>query len=371
MSSSKPYRNVVGLSQAKLEELLKNFEKLKDFGVELHDRVVRYVLDGDDEACWASWRARPTRRSGLGLICVRWLGPRTIRPIGENFLASSSRSITASIFAWARSSKPLQKRCGPTGSSANVVRKTLWLEILLQEATGRTRAGVWRTAKNHSHIRLIDRGNAEGRWPHDRALHNYRVQSGGKKRGDGKARGIVLAVTNVGMMIRGPPRLLAAYLLNGPPHHGKSRSRISRETQRRQVPLSRNWWNVRPIRPSFCARPRNPCCGPSRRPPGRSWKRRRATRKRRNANRRSACWQEYMAARPGRFSRKCRRPKEAGRQGGNRQHACANSKARRLRPAGRRTATQRADPAPSARHSGPACLPGKAVRRIQSLRGRT
>ena len=63
MLFKKPYRNVVGLSQAKLEELLKNFEKLKDYGGDLYDRVVRYSCSTVKMTqCWASWPGRRMRR---------------------------------------------------------------------------------------------------------------------------------------------------------------------------------------------------------------------------------------------------------------------------------------------------------------------
>ncbi len=69
MWSKKPYRNVVRLSQAKLDELLKNFEKLKELGEELHDRVVKYVLDGEDEAVLGELAEKTDAAQALSLLC--------------------------------------------------------------------------------------------------------------------------------------------------------------------------------------------------------------------------------------------------------------------------------------------------------------
>ena len=66
MSFKKPYRNVVGLSPEKLKELLANFEKLKDFGGELYDRVVRYVLDGDEESVLGELAGKTDAAHALG-----------------------------------------------------------------------------------------------------------------------------------------------------------------------------------------------------------------------------------------------------------------------------------------------------------------
>ena len=139
MASSEPYRNVVGLSPEKLKELLANFEKLKDFGVELYDRAVRYVLDGDDECVLGELAGKTDAAHALGLICVRWLGPRTsqahwgkflsvIEPVGHHFYLRLGRVFEAAA------------RSLPAGRffCQKWFEKALWLEILLQEATGRS-----------------------------------------------------------------------------------------------------------------------------------------------------------------------------------------------------------------------------------------
>jgi hypothetical protein len=71
----KPYRNVVGLSQAKLDELLTNFEKLKDFGDDVFDRAVRYVLDDADEATLGGLACQADAADALGLQCSSESGP--------------------------------------------------------------------------------------------------------------------------------------------------------------------------------------------------------------------------------------------------------------------------------------------------------
>ena len=45
------------------------FQKLKDFGGDLHDHAVRYVLDGDDESV-REIAGKTDAAHALGLVCA-------------------------------------------------------------------------------------------------------------------------------------------------------------------------------------------------------------------------------------------------------------------------------------------------------------
>ena len=86
MGSKARYRNVLGLSQAKLDELLKILEKLDDFGGDLLDRVVRYVLDGEDEAVLGELAGRAEAAVRVRLFAATGFGPGGQKsPWGEFF----------------------------------------------------------------------------------------------------------------------------------------------------------------------------------------------------------------------------------------------------------------------------------------------
>ena len=73
MPSNKPYRNVVGLSQVKLDELLRTSRSSRNLA-KTSDRVVRYVLDGDDEvgAGRAGRQDRRGTRPGIAVLIATW-----------------------------------------------------------------------------------------------------------------------------------------------------------------------------------------------------------------------------------------------------------------------------------------------------------
>ena len=70
MSPSQPFRNQVGLSQERLDLLLELFAGLKKFGGELHDCVLRYVLDDGDECVLDDLAAPPDAADALKLRCT-------------------------------------------------------------------------------------------------------------------------------------------------------------------------------------------------------------------------------------------------------------------------------------------------------------
>src|SRR5437762_3475853 len=91
------FKNTVGLSLDKTTAMLKLFKPLEEFGPELYDRLVRYVLDGDDDAgALAELAGRTDAAKALGLMCAsgyaipdpneKWVGfLATIEPVDPRF----------------------------------------------------------------------------------------------------------------------------------------------------------------------------------------------------------------------------------------------------------------------------------------------
>jgi hypothetical protein len=139
------FENKVGLSKAKLEELLTLFRPLNDFGGDLHDRLLLYVLDGiEDDAALEALAGRKKAANALRLRCAS--SQFALPTFNENwggFLAAIE-SIDArfylrlgKVFEAAARALPADRFfCQPEFDNA------LWLEILLQEGT-RTGARTW------------------------------------------------------------------------------------------------------------------------------------------------------------------------------------------------------------------------------------
>jgi hypothetical protein len=217
MTSTKPYRNVVGLSAEKLDELLKNFEKLKDFGEELHDRVVRYVLDGEDEAVLGELAGKTDAAHALGLTCSTdsgiigrdesdW-GPFlvTMEPVDCRFylrlgkvFEAAARKLPAGRFfcqAWFEDS--------------------LWLEILLQEGT-QTHARSFSSRERKTAISgsLIENMlTADGRTVDAFVTTAFRATE--KQWETTKARDMVLSVANLGHTFAAHCNLIVPFLREG------------------------------------------------------------------------------------------------------------------------------------------------------------
>ena len=143
MCSTKPYCNVAGLSPEKLQELLAGFEKLKDFGGDLYDRVVRHVLDGDDEFVLAELAGKTGAAEALRLVCAWQYGLgadndpwgqflETIEPIDCRFYLRLGK-----VFEAAAKKLPADRFF-----CQELFDNNLWLEILLQEGT-RTVRQIW------------------------------------------------------------------------------------------------------------------------------------------------------------------------------------------------------------------------------------
>ena len=152
MSFTEPYRNVAGLSPEKIKELLACFEKLKDFGGDLHDRVVRYVLDGDDESVLGELAGKTDAAHALGLLCAdrnarkaSWRGFfDIIEPIDCRFYLRLGKvfEVTAKNLSADRF------------FCQDVFDQNLWLEILLQESV-RTAARNWSSRESATAISAV------------------------------------------------------------------------------------------------------------------------------------------------------------------------------------------------------------------------
>jgi hypothetical protein len=131
------FENKVGLSQAKLDELLALTKPLNDFGADLHDRVLRYLLDGvEDESALGQLAGAKDAADVLGLRCgyeyrlpsfnEKWGGfLATIEPVDPRFYLRLGK-----VFEAAARNLPADRFfCQSEFDNA------LWLEIFLQEGT--------------------------------------------------------------------------------------------------------------------------------------------------------------------------------------------------------------------------------------------
>src|SRR5262245_37857903 len=86
-SGSAAFENKVGLSQAKLDELLALLKPLDDFGTDLCDRVLRQLLDGvnDDEALGQLAGAKDAAQK-LQLLCATRYGMSHVEKRWASFL---------------------------------------------------------------------------------------------------------------------------------------------------------------------------------------------------------------------------------------------------------------------------------------------
>jgi predicted amidohydrolase len=194
-----PLRNEVGLSQEKLNLLLALLRNLQDFGGKLHDRVLRYVLDGSDESVLGDLAAAHDVAHALHLGCstesgvigdgIRWGAfLATIEPIDCRFYLRLGK-----IFEAAFKRLPANRFfCEPWFDNA------LWLEILLQEGT-QTHARCWSSRERKTAVSgpLIEEMlKADGRSVNAFVTAAFR---GTKKKWENtKMREMVLAVADPG-----------------------------------------------------------------------------------------------------------------------------------------------------------------------------
>jgi len=139
------------LSPQKLDELLKNCEKLKDYGVDFFDRVVQYVLDGADEAVLGELAGKPDAAAALHLlVATRYGGVQSdpwkaflqvIEPVDCRFYLRLAKVFEAAA-------KPLPANHLFCQSELD---NNIWLEILLQEST-QTCSGMWTSERRSSTI---------------------------------------------------------------------------------------------------------------------------------------------------------------------------------------------------------------------------
>jgi len=213
----RPYRNAVGLSQAKLEELLTNFEKLKEFGGDVFDRVVRYVLDGEDEAVLGELAGKAESPARLQLLVATDYGTggreapwcsffRSVEPVDCRFYLRLAKVLEAAM----RSLPATQFFC------QNQLDNNLWLEMLLQESTG-TCAQSWTCAPPmpaFSADMIEEMLKADGR-PIDHFV-TAAFRPCGDKWNSAKARGMLLAVCGLGACYAVHRELIIPFLRDGP-----------------------------------------------------------------------------------------------------------------------------------------------------------
>jgi hypothetical protein len=236
MWSKKPYRNVVGLSQPKLDELLKNFEKLKDFGGDLFDRAVRYVLDGEDEAVLGELAGKNDAAHALGLMCSTPYGHTgegnawnkflaAIEPIDCGFYLRLAKLFEAA----ARNAPAKHFFCQA------VLDNNRWLEIVLQEASN-TAANVWTSTERRSELpaQLIEEMlRADGRSVEPFLTSAFRTS--GTKWDSSNARNMILGIRDLGKSYAAHYESIAHFLTNGP---AASRETAVRNLARVKAPAS-------------------------------------------------------------------------------------------------------------------------------------
>jgi hypothetical protein len=217
MSSQKPYRNVVRLSQAKLEEMLKNFAKLKDFGEGLHDRVVRYVLDGEDESVLGELAGKNNAAHALDLTCSTDYG--IIGRDESNWGAFLEVLEPIDCRFYLRLGKVFESSARKLPSSRFFCQtwfdNTLWLEILLQEGT-QTHARVRSSQERKTSISgpLIEKMlAADGRTAGAFVTSVFRATD--KRWENVKMRDMVFSVAQLGQTFASHWNILAPFLREG------------------------------------------------------------------------------------------------------------------------------------------------------------
>jgi hypothetical protein len=219
MAFFRPFRNLVGLSPEKLDLLVSLLGNLKDRGGKLHNRLLRYLLDGGDDSVLGDLAAETEAAQALRLQCGAKPGYivsrggesswgtflQTIEPLacrfylrlGKAFEAAASRLPAACFF------------CEPWFDGAR------WLEILLQEAT-RTSARVWSSQERRTGIsgRLIEEMlKADGRSVDAFVTAAFRATQ--KDWTIAKVRNVVLSVACLGESYAAHRELIVPFLRQG------------------------------------------------------------------------------------------------------------------------------------------------------------
>jgi HEAT repeat protein len=212
----KPYRNVVGLSKTKLEELLENLEKLKEFGGDIFDRVVRYVLDGEDEAILSELAVKAEAPARLQLLAAAHYGAggrkapwgsffRSVELVDCRFYLRLAKVLEAAV----RSLPANQFFC------QNQLDNNLWLELLLQESTGIC-AQVWTSAPPIPACpaeMIKEMLKADGRSIDYFVTAAFRP--GGDKWNSAQARNMLLAIRDLGECYATHRELIIPFLREG------------------------------------------------------------------------------------------------------------------------------------------------------------
>src|SRR5712691_6156834 len=84
---SAAFENKAGLSQTKLDELLALFRPLHELNTDLHDRLLRYVLDGvEDDAALEQLAGLTKAAHALELLCATQYGMPRLEKNWATFL---------------------------------------------------------------------------------------------------------------------------------------------------------------------------------------------------------------------------------------------------------------------------------------------
>jgi HEAT repeat protein len=212
---SAAFENKVGLSPAKLDELLALLKPLNDFGTDLCDRLLRYLLDGvEDDSALSQLAGAKDAAQKLQLLCATQYGMphadknwarflKPVEPVGPAFYLRLAKMFEAA----ARSLPADRFFAQPEFDNA------LWLEILLQEGT-QTQALAWSSAQRSSALSgpLIETMlKADGRDPAHFLTAPFKI---GKQRiwQQNQMREMVLRVTDIGKSWADHRDLIAPFL---------------------------------------------------------------------------------------------------------------------------------------------------------------
>ncbi|PWT80048.1 MAG: hypothetical protein C5B58_12390, partial [Acidobacteria bacterium] len=217
----KKSHNRVGLSAQRLEELqIRLSAKLGDFGGGLPDRVLRYLIDDEDDSVLSDLAAKQDAAHALGLNCaypgfsgVHRQGAdwseflETIEPVEPRFYLRLGK-----VFEAAARTLPADRFfCQPWFDGA------LWLELLLQEAT-RIIPGVYSSAERKTAISgaLVESLlAAEGRSVEPFVTSPFRAPPAKYHWDQNRMRMMVLSVANIGETFAKHRDLLAPFLTEG------------------------------------------------------------------------------------------------------------------------------------------------------------